>query len=105
MRNFFTIVIYFLLPLSVLSLGFSALTLRRVSSKGWKNWFHDTAFLQPLGSILMAIGYICYMLIQITHTTVETWLAVLVLGFVLFQFLGAFFIFRVYWIRPKKENK
>lgn len=105
MGNFFTIVIYFLLPLSVLSLGFSVLALKRVSSKGWENWYHDAAFLQPLGSMLMTTGYICYMLVQITHTTAEPILAILVLGFVLFLFLGAFFIFRVYWIRPRREDK
>ncbi len=105
MGNFFTIAPYFTLILAVLAIGFSALALSRVSSKGWKNWYHNASLLQPLGSILLMVGYIFLALIQITHTTIELILAILVLGGILFVFLGAFFIFRTYWIRPRKEDK
>jgi len=105
MGNFFTIAPYFTLILGLLAIGFSALALRRASSKGWKNWYHDAAFLQSIGSILLMLGYIFLALIQITHTTIELILAILVLGGILFVFLGTFFIFRANWIRPKKESK
>jgi len=105
LRNFFTIAPYFTLILGVLAIGLLAFALIRVSSKEWTNWYHNASLLQLLGLILLMVGYIIAALIQITHTTMEPILAILDLGFLLFILLGGFFIFRVYWIRPRKEDK
>ncbi len=106
MGSFFTTVPYFLIVIAVLAFGFSAFTLSiALAGNGWRNWYHNSTILQPLGSILLMLGYIFVAFIQITHTQIELILAILELGLILFTALGAFFIFRAVWLRTQKENK
>ncbi len=105
MGYFLAIAPYFTLIVGVLTMSLFAFVLTRTSSKDWENWYHNASLLQFLGFILFLVGSIIAALVQITHTAMEPISAMLDFVSVLFTFSGCFFIFRAYWIRPKKEGK